>query len=95
MELPVRAAALGAQVRANNLQELVYKQGQAGVTKASVSIVFSNTDKANSPVGYEQHDQITVTRQVHKCVHWCISRSACCRSHLHRVHGWQASEQPG
>jgi len=25
----------------------VYKQGQAGVTKATVSIVFDNTDKAN------------------------------------------------
>ena len=56
------------QVRANNLQELVYKQGQAGVTKASVSIVFNNADKANSPVGYEQHDQITVTRQVRASV---------------------------
>ncbi|KAK9836025.1 hypothetical protein WJX81_006911 [Elliptochloris bilobata] len=53
-----------SQVRASNLQELVYKQGQAGVTKASVSIVFNNADKANSPVGYEQHDQITVTRQL-------------------------------
>ena len=53
-----------AQVRAGSLQELVYKQGQAGVTKASVSIVFNNLDKTNSPVGYEQHDQITVTRQV-------------------------------
>jgi len=42
----------------------VYKQGQAGVTKASVSIVFNNADKASSPVGYEQHDQVTVTRQV-------------------------------
>ena len=52
------------QVRAGSLQELVYKQGQAGVSKASVSIVFSNSDKLNSPVGYEQYDQITVTRQV-------------------------------
>jgi len=52
------------QVRAGSLQELVYKQGQAGVTKASVSIVFNNSDKPNSPVGYEQYDQITVTRQV-------------------------------
>ena len=51
-------------MRAENLQALVYKQGQAGVTKASVSIVFNNTDKANSPVSYEDHDQITVTRQV-------------------------------
>lgn len=53
------------QVRVNNLQELVYKQGQAGVTKASVSIVFNNDDKKASPVGYEQYNKITVTRQVH------------------------------
>ena len=52
------------QVRANSLQELVYKQGQAGVTKATVSITFNNLDKANSPVGYEQHDRLVVTRQV-------------------------------
>jgi len=42
----------------------VYKQGQAGVTKASVSIVFNNSDRARSPVGYEHCDQITVTRQI-------------------------------
>eukprot|EP01038_Epipyxis_sp_PR26KG_P009047 gene9047-12200_t len=53
-----------SQVRAENLQELVYKQGQAGVTKASVSIIFNNSDIAGSPVGYESHKQITVTRQV-------------------------------
>ncbi len=42
----------------------MYKQGQAGVTKASVTIVFNNDDRASSPVGYEQCDKITVTRQV-------------------------------
>ena len=42
----------------------MYKQGQAGVTKASVSIVFNNSDRARSPVGYEHCEQITVTRQV-------------------------------
>ncbi|EQC29079.1 hypothetical protein SDRG_13239 [Saprolegnia diclina VS20] len=51
-------------VRAANLQELVYKQGQAGVTKASVTIVFNNSDAAKSPVGYEQYKQISVARQV-------------------------------
>ncbi|OQR99769.1 structural maintenance of chromosomes protein [Achlya hypogyna] len=51
-------------VRANNLQELVYKQGQAGVTKASVTIVFNNADTSKSPVGYEQYKQISVARQV-------------------------------
>lgn len=52
------------QVRVGNLQELVYKQGQAGVTKATVTIVFNNADVSCSPVGYESHKQITVTRQV-------------------------------
>ncbi|TMW60827.1 hypothetical protein Poli38472_000869 [Pythium oligandrum] len=53
-----------SQVRANNLQELVYKQGQAGVTKASVTIVFNNKETKSSPVGYEQYEQISVARQV-------------------------------
>ncbi|PSC74142.1 structural maintenance of chromosomes 2-1-like [Micractinium conductrix] len=52
------------QVRANSLQELVYKQGQAGITKATVSIVFDNRDKERGPVGYEALDEITVTRQL-------------------------------
>lgn len=52
------------QVRATSLQELVYKQGQAGVTKASVSITFHNNDPKNGPTGYEDKEYITVTRQV-------------------------------
>ncbi|KDN40089.1 RecF/RecN/SMC protein [Tilletiaria anomala UBC 951] len=51
-------------VRANNLQDLIYKRGQAGVTKASVTIVFDNSDRATSPVSFENYAQITVTRQV-------------------------------
>jgi len=51
-------------VRAGNLSELVYKQGQAGVNKASVTIVFDNEDEALSPVGYEQFKEVNVTRQV-------------------------------
>jgi structural maintenance of chromosome 2 len=53
-----------SQVRAGNLSELVYKQGQAGVNKATVTIVFNNSDPSTSPLGYEQVDQVTVTRQV-------------------------------
>jgi structural maintenance of chromosome 2 len=53
-----------SQVRASNLQDLIYKRGQAGVTKASVTIVFNNQDREKSPVGYEAYNQITVTRQV-------------------------------
>jgi chromosome segregation ATPase len=51
-------------VRASNLQELVYKGGQAGVTKATVTITFDNSDKKQSPVGYETFDELTVSRQV-------------------------------
>ncbi len=47
-------------MRANSLQELVYKQGQAGVTKATVSIVFDNHDKDRSPVGYDHLDEISL-----------------------------------
>ncbi len=52
------------KVRVGNLQELVYKVGQAGVTKASVTIVFNNDNPKQSPVGYEGYKKITVTRQV-------------------------------
>jgi hypothetical protein len=52
------------QVRAGSLQELVYKQGSAGVTRATVSIVFHNDDPATGPAGYEEKELITVTRQV-------------------------------
>ena len=48
----------------HGLQELVYKQGQSRVTKASVTIVFDNRQTSKSPIGYEQCAEITVTRQV-------------------------------
>ncbi|XP_035420403.1 structural maintenance of chromosomes protein 2 [Cygnus atratus] len=53
-----------SQVRAANLQDLVYKNGQAGVNKATVSITFDNSDKKQSPLGFESNDEITITRQV-------------------------------
>jgi chromosome segregation ATPase len=62
--LPEISYNKNTQVRVGSLQELVYKQGQAGVTKATVTIVFNNEDKSQSPIGYEQHDEITVSRQV-------------------------------
>ncbi|KAK9459754.1 RecF/RecN/SMC [Lipomyces oligophaga] len=51
-------------VRAQNLQDLIYKRGQAGVTKASVTIVFDNRDAESSPIGFETCPQISVTRQI-------------------------------
>jgi structural maintenance of chromosome 2 len=61
-----------SQVRVGNLQELVYKQGQAGVSKATVTIVFDNSDTENSPVGYEQYKQITVSRQVRELIYFIL-----------------------
>lgn len=55
-------------MRAQNQQDLIYKRGQAGITKASVTIVFDNSDREKSPVGLENCKQITVTRQV--CSLW-------------------------
>ena len=43
---------------------MIYKRGQAGVTKASVTIVFDNRDKKKSPIGFEEYGQISVTRQI-------------------------------
>lgn len=51
-------------VRASNLQDLIYKRGQAGITKASVTIVFDNTDKSTSPIGFNNSPKISVTRQI-------------------------------
>lgn len=51
-------------VRASNLQDLIYKRGQAGVTKASVTIVFDNSDTTRSPIGFETVPKISVTRQI-------------------------------
>jgi structural maintenance of chromosome 2 len=53
-------------VRATNLQELIYKGGNAGITKATVSIIFDNSDKDQSPPGYQEYEEIFVTRQVNK-----------------------------
>ncbi|XP_026722519.1 structural maintenance of chromosomes protein 2 [Athene cunicularia] len=53
-----------SQVRASNFQELVYKHGQAGIKKASVSITFDNTDKKVSPLGFEDNDELIISRQI-------------------------------
>ncbi|KAJ2322122.1 Structural maintenance of chromosomes protein 2 [Coemansia sp. RSA 2704] len=51
-------------LRANNIQDLIYKRGQAGITKASVTVVFQNNDRKTSPLGYEDCKQISLTRQI-------------------------------
>ncbi|KAI8894905.1 hypothetical protein BC833DRAFT_190008 [Globomyces pollinis-pini] len=53
-----------SHVRATNLQDLVYKKGQAGINKASVTIVFNNDDKNKSPPKYINCPKIIITRQI-------------------------------
>ena len=53
-----------AQVRVKNVAELIYKNGQAGVTKAAVTLIFDNSDPKLSPIGYEQYKTMTITREV-------------------------------
>eukprot|EP01029_Cantina_marsupialis_P024808 TRINITY_DN6455_c0_g1_i1.p1 TRINITY_DN6455_c0_g1~~TRINITY_DN6455_c0_g1_i1.p1 ORF type:complete len:1221 (+),score=493.95 TRINITY_DN6455_c0_g1_i1:2-3664(+) len=50
------------QVRVNSLQGLIYKEGQAGVTRASVSIEFDNSDPKISPMGYQDEKTIVIQR---------------------------------
>ncbi|KAJ3320290.1 Structural maintenance of chromosomes protein 2, partial [Boothiomyces sp. JEL0866] len=45
------------------IEDLVYKKGQAGINKASVTIIFDNSNRERSPPGYEAEKTITVTRQ--------------------------------
>lgn len=54
------------RVRVTTLTELIYKQGQAGVTRASVTLVFDNRDRQRSPPGYEDNSILEITRQVFK-----------------------------
>jgi len=51
-------------IRVHSQQELIYKKGQTGVTKASVTLIFDNSDPAQCPAGFEQFREITVTRMI-------------------------------
>jgi structural maintenance of chromosome 2 len=55
-----------SNVRASNLQELIYKYGNAGINKASVTIIFDNLDKKHSPIGCEDYEEIIVTRTIYQ-----------------------------
>ncbi|VDN27530.1 unnamed protein product [Gongylonema pulchrum] len=48
----------------SQLSDLVYKQGQAGITKATVTITFDNTDPSSRPVGFDRYTEIIVRRQI-------------------------------
>lgn len=46
------------------MQELVYKKGAGGISFASVTIVFDNSDKRQTPMNYSKYDEIIVERKI-------------------------------
>jgi structural maintenance of chromosome 2 len=48
-------------IRVEKKQELIYKNGTSGVTKASVTLVFDNSNKSQSPPGYEECSTINIS----------------------------------
>lgn len=51
--------------RCTTLRELIFKNGQAGIHKAIVTVTFDNTDRDQSPTGYEHLSEIVIRREVH------------------------------
>uniref|UniRef100_A0A6G1S834 Structural maintenance of chromosomes protein n=2 Tax=Aceria tosichella TaxID=561515 RepID=A0A6G1S834_9ACAR len=51
--------------RCTTLRELIFKNGQAGVNKAVVTVTFDNSDKSASPTGYDHLNEIVIRREVH------------------------------
>ncbi|OIR57155.1 MAG: structural maintenance of chromosomes protein 2 [Amphiamblys sp. WSBS2006] len=52
------------RMRVETTQDLIYKRGQAGITKAAVTLVFNNTDQKKSPAGYKQFRQIMIAKHI-------------------------------
>ncbi|KAL0228762.1 hypothetical protein GEMRC1_013382 [Eukaryota sp. GEM-RC1] len=52
------------QVRVQNSTELIYKSGQAGITKASVTLFFDNSDSATAPTGYTNETEMIIAREL-------------------------------
>ena len=58
--------SLLAHVRVTNLQELIYKRGNAVLYMVSVTIIFDNRDKSCGPTYMVYEDKITVKRQIYE-----------------------------
>ena len=54
------------KVRADDTRDLIYKNGNAGIQRASVTLEFLNDDDSTAPPGYNTEDfpRISVARQV-------------------------------
>ena len=46
------------------MSELIYENGRSHVQKATVSLKFDNLNKLESPTGYNEYDEVVVTRQI-------------------------------
>jgi structural maintenance of chromosome 2 len=46
------------------MSELIYKDGYAGITKATVAIKFACPDRKIRPTGYEDCDELLITRHI-------------------------------
>ena len=44
---------------------MIYKRGNAGIVKCSVTIIFDNRNKAGSPPSMIGEDKIVVTRSIY------------------------------
>lgn len=51
-------------IRASTMQDVIYKNGQAGVHTATVTIKFDNRDKSRSAPHYKANDEIIISREV-------------------------------
>ncbi len=60
----VFGATRAGQLRVKDFSSLVYKEGATDVKRASVTIVFNNSDSETSPAGYEDQETFFVTRSV-------------------------------
>ena len=51
-------------IRVEKKAELIYKGGTAGITKASVTLVFDNRKANMQPLGYEDQEELSVTLKI-------------------------------
>ncbi|CAD5210876.1 unnamed protein product [Bursaphelenchus okinawaensis] len=51
-------------IRAQNNEDLVFKKGQGGVTKATVTITFDNSDPKHKPIGFEEQNILVIKKQI-------------------------------
>ncbi|KRY08259.1 Structural maintenance of chromosomes protein 2 [Trichinella patagoniensis] len=65
-------------VRAASLQDLVSDYGKTGIERASVSVVFDNSNRARSPCGYENYDEIVISRVIVSGQQKCFLNGSIC-----------------